>query len=38
MESLKKIDEKNGEAVIRSPETISPDFGKYIIKFAFRDI
>lgn len=38
MENLKKIDGKDGEAVIRSLETISPDLGKYIIEFAFGDI
>lgn len=38
MENLKKIDGKDGEAVIRSLETISPDLGKYIVEFAFGDI
>lgn len=38
MENLKKIDGKDGEAVIRSLETISPDLGRYIVEFAFGDI
>lgn len=38
MENLKKIDGKDGEAVIQSLETISPDLGRYIVEFAFGDI
>lgn len=38
MENLKKIDGKDGEAVIRSLETVSPDLGRYIVEFAFGDI
>ncbi len=38
MKSLKKIDGKGGEAIINSLETISPDFGKYILASAFGDI
>lgn len=38
MKNLKKIDGKDGEAIINSLETISPDLGKYIVEFAFGDI
>lgn len=38
MENLKKIDGEGVESVIRSLETISPDFWRYIVEFAFRDI
>lgn len=38
MEFLKKLDGKGGKAVIQSLESISPDFRKYIIEFAFGDI
>ncbi|BDR56007.1 carboxymuconolactone decarboxylase family protein [Xylocopilactobacillus apis] len=37
-ETLKKVDGKAGDAVIKSLEEIAPDVGKYIFEFAFGDI
>lgn len=38
MENLRKIDGDDGEAVIRSLDSIAPDLGRYIVEFAFGDI
>lgn len=38
MENLKRIDGIGGEAVIQSLSSISPDFGRYIVEFAFGEI
>ncbi len=38
LDNIQKIDGEAGQQVIDSLADISPDFGKYIIEFAFGDI
>lgn len=35
---LKEVDGGQGERVIKSLKKITPDLGRYVIEFAFRDI
>jgi 4-carboxymuconolactone decarboxylase len=37
-ERLREVDAEGGERVIESLQSVAPDFGHYVVEFAFGDI